>query len=59
MGINGEEIRYMNTADAIKQRHVDAAQITYHEQLGICFGRKPAPLKATLKKIKGAIERTL
>ncbi len=57
VGVNGEEIHYMNTADAIKQRHVDQAQITYHEQLGICFGRKPAPLKTALKEIKGRIER--
>lgn len=59
VGVNGEEIRYMDTADAIKQRHVDPAQITYHEQLGICFGRKPAPLTVKLKEIKGSIERAL
>ena len=43
VGVSGEEIRYMDTADAIKQRHVNPVQITYHEQLGICFGRNPAP----------------
>ena len=58
-GIAGEEIRYMNTAVAIKQRHVDPAQITYHEQLGICFGRKPAALKVRLKEVVGTIERAL
>ncbi len=59
VGINGEEIRYMNTAAAIKQRHVDPAQITYHEQLGICFGRKPSSLNVKLKQINGTIERAL
>ena len=48
-GINGQEIRYMNTADAIKQRHVDPALITYHEQMGICFGRRPANMKMEFK----------
>ncbi|MBI3617534.1 MAG: 6-phosphofructokinase [Candidatus Omnitrophica bacterium] len=59
VGVNGEEIRYMDTADAIKQRHVNPAQITYHEQLGICFGRNPSPLTVKLKKIEGEIERAL
>ena len=59
VGVNGEEIRYIDTADAIKQRHVNPAQITYHEQLGICFGRNPSPLTVKLKKIEGTIERAL
>ena len=59
VGVSGEEIRYMDTADAIKQRHVNPVQITYHEQLGICFGRNPAPLTVKLKKIDGTIERAL
>lgn len=58
-GINGQEIRYMNTADAIKQRHVDPALITYHEQMGICFGRRPANMKMEFKKIEGKPERPL
>ena len=49
----------MDTADAIKQRHVNPAQITYHEQLGICFGRKPAASVMEFNKIEGKIERPL
>jgi len=40
-GVCGNQIRYMKTEDAIKQRHVDLSQVALHEQMGICFGRKP------------------
>jgi 6-phosphofructokinase 1 len=58
-GVIGREIRYMNTTDAIKQRHVDPALVAYHEQLGVCFGRKPAVVNMEFKKIEGKIERPL
>jgi len=35
----GNTIHYMDTADAIKQRHVDPALVAFHENLGVCFGR--------------------
>ncbi len=59
VGINGRDVRYMNTSDAIKQRHVDPALIAYHEQLGVCFGRKPAVSPVEFKKVEGTIERPL
>ncbi len=59
VGINGRDVRYMNTSDAIKQRHVDPSLIAYHEQLGVCFGRKPAVSPVEFKKVEGTIERPL
>ncbi len=40
--VNGNQVRYMKTESAIKQRHVDLQQVDIHESMGICFGRKPA-----------------
>lgn len=56
-GITGAEIRYMKSVDAIKQRHVDMHQIAVHEQMGICFGRKPAILAPHFKEMAGTLER--
>ena len=52
-GIDGSTVLYMNTADAIKQRHVDPDLITYHENLGTCFGRPSQKLVLKAKEIKG------
>jgi 6-phosphofructokinase 1 len=38
--VNGNNIHYMNSKDAIKQRYVDLSEISLYESLGICFGRK-------------------
>jgi len=43
--VKGNTIRYMRTADAIKQRYVDLRQVGFHESLGVCFGRKPVDVK--------------
>ena len=40
-GVYGREILFMKTTDAIKQRHVDLAEIALYEEMGICFGRTP------------------
>jgi len=58
-GIQNGKIQYIQTSEAIKQRFVDLSVVTLHEQLGICFGRKPQKiiLKAELKK--GLVERFL
>jgi len=57
VGINGKEVRFIDTQEAIKQRHVDMDMIAIHEQLGICFGRKPGTFKPTFTKVKGQVER--
>lgn len=58
-GVSGGEIKFMKTADAIKQRHVNADLIAYHEQLGTCFGRKPQNPTINFKQIETAPERPL
>lgn len=58
-GISNGKIQYLETAEAIKQRHVDLDIVTLHEQLGICFGRKPKEAAFTPIKKDGAAERYL
>lgn len=58
-GVDGSTIRYMKTEDAIKQRHVDEHAIRFHENLGICFGRKPHSAGLQAQEIKGRVERHL
>ena len=41
-GVYGQEIRYMKTEEAIRQRHVALDQVAFHEALEVCFGRPPA-----------------
>lgn len=38
--VKGKIIRYMNTKDAIIQRHVDEKLVSFYEKLGFCFGRE-------------------
>ncbi len=59
VGISGSGVRYMDTAEVIKQRHVDLDQVALHEQLGVCFGRKAEKFKVNFEKISGKIERYL
>jgi 6-phosphofructokinase 1 len=56
-GVQGSVIRYMNTAEAIQQRHVDLAQVAFHESLGVCFGRSPARLKLEFVALTSPPER--
>lgn len=56
-GISGNEIRYMKTANAIKQRHVNLDQVTLHENMGICFGRTPGKFAPKTKELKASPER--
>ncbi|MFH1360092.1 MAG: 6-phosphofructokinase [Candidatus Omnitrophota bacterium] len=59
VGVSGKTVRYMNTKEAIKQRFVDLDLVTLHEQMGICFGRKPGVLNVEFQKMEGFIERHL
>jgi 6-phosphofructokinase 1 len=38
-GVQRGEIVYMNTKDAIVQRHVEPSGLALFEELGVCFGR--------------------
>ncbi|MBX7056616.1 MAG: 6-phosphofructokinase [Leptospirales bacterium] len=44
------EVRYMDCARAIEQRHVDVSEIALYESLGISFGRKPVAAQPKLVK---------
>lgn len=57
--VRGNTIEYMNTADAICQRHVDLQQVGWYESLGICFGRIPQPPKFEFNHLLKAPERHL
>jgi 6-phosphofructokinase 1 len=38
-GVQRGEIVYMNTKEAIVQRHVEVSALALFEELGVCFGR--------------------
>jgi 6-phosphofructokinase 1 len=59
VGVEGNEIKYMKTEDAIKQRHVDLDEVALYEQMGICFGRKGERYNPKLKEVTGKIQRHL
>lgn len=58
-GISNGRIRYMDTKEAIKQRHVDLNQVAVYEQMGTCFGRKPGALINASDKIQAPVDRHL
>ena len=58
-GIEGKDIKYIPTAEAIKQRHVDLDQVKLHEKLGVCFGRKTEDITPNFVELKGKISRHL
>jgi 6-phosphofructokinase 1 len=51
------EIKYMQTKDAIVQRHVELSVVSFYETLGVNFGRKPVAYSARFKEFTGKIER--
>lgn len=57
VGVDGKEVRYMPTSEAIVQRHVDLNEVALFEKLGICFGRKVEEYKPEFMKISGHIRR--
>ena len=59
VGTDGKNIRYMTTADAIKQRFVDLNLVSFYENLGVCFGRKPGAINPVSQKVEGNISRHL
>ena len=58
-GISNGRIRYLETKEAIKQRHVDLNQISVYEQMGTCFARQPGAFNAQFDKIQTPVERHL
>ncbi len=59
VNVAGKKIRYLKTAEAIKQRHVSLDQITFHEKMGVCFARRAEELQPAFEEVTGSIERHL
>ncbi len=59
VGVYGDTIRYMDTQEAIKQRYVDLNQVSFYENLDICFGRTPTYNQLKVKKVEPPVERYL
>ncbi|HOW36323.1 MAG TPA: 6-phosphofructokinase [Candidatus Omnitrophota bacterium] len=59
VGLSDSKVRYIETAEAIKQRFVDLNVVAFHETLGVCFGRKPGKIQPEFVKVTGRIERHL
>ncbi|MBU0634660.1 MAG: 6-phosphofructokinase [Candidatus Omnitrophica bacterium] len=57
--VGGNKIKYIDTQDAIKQRHVDIERINFYECLGVNFGRKPAKPSFDFEKATLPIDRYL
>ncbi len=57
VGVESTIITYIPTEEAIKQRFVDLDEISFHESLGVCFGRNPAEYKPLFKEQTGKIHR--
>lgn len=58
-GISAGQVRYMQTKEAIKQRHVDTNQVAIYEALGTCFGREKAAVNTKAQQLTGVPERHL
>jgi 6-phosphofructokinase 1 len=56
-GVTCGKVSYMQTEQAIKQRHVDLREVALYEQLGFCFGREPASFEASFEEVSGAVPR--
>jgi 6-phosphofructokinase 1 len=57
VGIDGDQVRYMESKKAIVQRHVDLNQVAIYEQMGVCFGRPAANFVPKFEKTEGRITR--
>ncbi|MFC1484880.1 6-phosphofructokinase [bacterium] len=57
--VKGKKIRYMKTVDAIKPRHVDIDLVSFHENLGVCFGRNVKKTEKEFVKVESIPERHL
>lgn len=57
--VDGKNILYIATSEAIKRREVDIDEIAIYESFGICFGRKPHTFEHRLFEVKDKILRRL
>jgi 6-phosphofructokinase 1 len=59
VGIDGKDIKYMESKKAIVQRHVDLDQVAIYEAMGTCFGRPAQEITPNFEKIEGRVVRHL
>ncbi|MCK5245727.1 6-phosphofructokinase, partial [Candidatus Bipolaricaulota bacterium] len=57
--VRGGAIHYLKTADAIKQRHVDLDLVSFHERLGVCFGREAQDINLQFTEEHAPVQRHL
>jgi len=57
--LNEGKVQYIKTQEAIKQRHVNLDRVVLYEQMGICFGRKPAKPAYEFEEVKTIVARYL
>ncbi|TAN39437.1 MAG: 6-phosphofructokinase [Nitrospirae bacterium] len=57
VNVDGDQIQYQATTEAIKRREVDVREIALYESIGTCFGRTPQPYEHRPVEIKGHIVR--
>lgn len=59
VNVEGKNIYYIPTSEAIKRREVDIDEIAIYESFGICFGRKTQKFEYKLFEVKEKISRHL
>ncbi len=57
VNVDGTDISYVPTKDAIKQRHVDISEVSLFEAMDVCFGREPEAYEPKPSEHKGGITR--
>jgi 6-phosphofructokinase 1 len=57
VNLDGENIHYIDTSEAIKRREVDVKEIGLYESLGTCFGRRPEKYAYKFVEVKDRIIR--
>ena len=57
--VKGKIIKYMKTEDAIKERKVNLDQVTFHENMGTCFGREVQDLDLDFEEMDQTPDRHL
>lgn len=59
VNVEGRNIYYIPTSEAIKRREVDIDEIAIYESFGICFGRKTQKFEYKFFEVKEKISRHL
>jgi len=59
VNVDGRNVYYMPTAEAIKRREVDISEVALYEALGTCFGREPQKFEPEFKQVSGTVDRHL